>query len=437
MSPTPSQSSPSLKAYQQFGSSDIDSLDNFSLTPEKNKTSASSYAAALKSGQYNPVISQSPQFNHHLNEANISSDQVPIHTPSSPYSHGLLSEPVNVTGYHLRSHASSLSELDLQNSVYPFGSYDQSYQQSLHHQFDHYSFTPNSPASPAIPSRLRAQTESFLLTQSQQLHANQHHLHHHIYLRNQTTNMTSSSLNPQVQDFTAEYLRHSTSHTTSPSVHSMHSDTHSMSPIQQLNQDSSWEKFENQRGNIERSVSLGGGWTPTSLSSPSRRGMSDVGLTDISISFNSKSSLNHPNSTLQPALTEEAWSSLVDLNMGLQPSPSEKTIDNTFNVDPDELAVQLDYSMNFEQPHQYSDLKGGLNPNGLGSASPQISGSPSSLAPVNDIIVDGIQELRLQAKEFIPQSQKHHHQQQQPPQYQQWPSSSSTPPSSPSTKSSF
>lgn len=436
LSSSPTVYQPSTPIFSS--NNEIENLDNFSLTSEKSSSApAASYAAALKSGSHTsmpetgaPAVVQSHP--HQSVQSAIPFDQSPSQSSSSPYLHGLLSEPVNVTGYHLRSHASSLSEMDLNNSIFSFGSYDHAFH---HHQqqFDHYSYTPNSPITPPMPLRHRAVTESYLLEQSPQSQGKQSYLHQSMYQRNQTASFASTMMNSQVPEYRQEYLRQEelTAHcnSRSPSIHSMHADSHSTSPLQQFNQAVNtpiWEGFENHRTNIERSVSLG--WAPSSITSPSRRGMSDVGLTDISITLHSNSTINPSIPMQQPAPSEEAWSSLVDLNVGMQLPPRNS------NIDPNDLSVRLDYdySMSFHQDHRYSDAS---NLHVSGRSSSHMTGSPSrntslTMTNENHPIAEGIQELRLQAKEFVPQSQ------QQSQQQQQWSGSNSTPlPSSSSTSS--
>jgi hypothetical protein len=314
--------------------------------------------------------------------------------------------------------------------------------------------TPNnSPMSPlTIPSRHRAHTESFLIMQSSSQQS--HHLfqNYHPPRQSQPFSQRSSasspatataasasasvsspfgSLNPNVPTFTPEYLQHqqlqqeeqvqglgqedfSSFHSHHPPSLSSHSPL-SHSPATTPN----WESFERHRGGIERSVSLD--WAPTSLTSPSRRGMSDVGLHDLRITLDNPP--GHPQlhqqlQSLSPgsshshsqtaALSEEAWASLIDLTMGPNDSSFSESNSNNGNSHGSNLTVQFDY-------RDYSELSLSQSQEGEG---------------------EGIQELRLQAREFIPQS--HHPRPQQ--QQQQWssaltssPSSASTPPSSPAT----
>jgi hypothetical protein len=140
--------------------------------------------------------------------------------------------------------------------------------------------------------------------------------------------------------------------------------------------------------------------------------MSDVGLTDLQITFDSSPDQHHSSSpsslfqTQTAALSEEAWSSLIDLNMGeLHNDPTViGPNDSTFSeLDPHDksLVVQFhyrDYASQSQHQHQTQSL--------------QEEG-------------DEVQELRLQAREFIPRS---HHQQFHQQQQQQWPTSNPAPP---------
>lgn len=435
-------------------STDTDNFENFSLTPDKGAmgsaaSSISSYAAALKSGsqpQSGDMIPNHLSSPHHSNNA----PQTFISYEMSPHTqHGILSEPVNVADYHLRHHANSLSELDLNNSShFPFNQYDNHHfhpsfhaqQQILHqypahsHQYDNGNSptTPNnSPIGPPpIPSRHRAHTESYLTMQTSSHQSHLLHNYHHrqpIYQRESPQYHSSSStssfgkLNPHVPNYTPEYLKEQDDHPSHFNDHSPHSLQHSDHQSIQLNQsvethqlassNAHWESFEGERGNLERSVSLG--WAPTSITSPSRRGMSDIGLTDLQITFEispqSHDHQQHSSSSLfqtdTAAISEEAWSSLIDLSMGgLRSDPMTIGPNGSFSeLDPNDgnLAVQYDYR-----------------------------DSPQSLQS-KAYEEHGIQELRLQAREFIPKS---HHQQ-----FEQWPtptpgSSTLSSPSSPSTK---
>jgi hypothetical protein len=330
---------------------------------------------------------------------------------------------VNVTGYHLRGHANTLSDLDLQHSLgYDFAfKHHQQQQQDLFHT-EQYSHNPSSSpiGSPSIPSRHRALTESYLMMQSHQhQHQQQHFLRQsmspHAHLM-QTTNSygshfpSSDSLH-QLPDHDEQFHHQLSPSHSGLSSHQSPSNNQSLSEAIGTSDNNilgSWNSFDNERGHVERSVSFGGvGWAPSSLTSPSRRGFSDVGLTDISIPFNSSNHIPVGATTAAAApSSREAWSSLLDLGMEFHLPPTDAALSSDSFHDLHSMQLN-DYSesstFQFEvlvaEPHDGADQSG--------------SGDR------------GIQELRLQAREFIPQSHQQyqtHHSMALPPPPPQSPS---------------
>jgi hypothetical protein len=395
------QSAPSFINTSRSHSSDQTDTSPFPPSPG----GLSSYAAALKSG--------SSETRSTRDSPSLSSSPSP-QSQSFLHTHGLLSEPINVTGYHLRSHANTLSDLDLQHQHSTFG-YDYAFKQQQHRFHDEQNFhSPTSSlGSPSVPSRHRALTESYLLMQSQQ---QQPFLRQHSY---------GSVLNPppppsasHYTSSTPDYLHHDQRSSPGP-LNAFSSPSSPSHQHGQLNREtvfrnsantahpsSSWNSdVESQRGHIERSVSFGGvGWAPSSLTSSSRRGFSDVGLNDLTVTLNS-SPTHHLGPPAAPS-SKEAWSSFIDLGMELHLPPPPEDSTNGLSVRRDD-EFYAEYDLSLLPATAIVNLSRG-----------EESG--------------GIQELRLQAREFIPMSQQRYQPtQERQSQDQQWISGCSPTASSP------